>query len=136
MKAFFEKETTKKRIKYAVVTLILLVIEVLIALFVQDKFIRPYIGDVLVTVLIYTFLRIFIPKGVKFLPLYVFIFAGGVEILQYFNIVEVLGLSTNRFLSVLIGSVYDVKDIVCYGVGCALVYMTEKICHNYEKTIA
>lgn len=135
MKAFLAKEAIKIRIKYAVITLLLLAIEILIALFVHDKFIRPYVGDVLVTVLICTLLRIFIPQGVKLLPLYVFIFAAGVEILQYFNIVEVLGISDNRFLSVLIGSVYDVKDIVCYGVGCALVYMTEKICRNYEKTI-
>lgn len=115
----------KKRILYAFITLLLLVIEVLIALFVHDKFIRPYIGDVLVTVLICTFLRIFIPKGVKLLPLYVFVFAAGVEILQYFRIVEVLGLADNRFFSILIGSVFDVKDIVCYGVGCVMVFVAE-----------
>lgn len=125
MKKYLEKETTKKRIQYTIITFVLLVIEVLIALFVHDKFIRPYIGDVLVTVLIYTSLRIFIPKGVKLLPLYVFIFATGVEVMQYFNIVEVLGLSDNRFFSILIGSVFDVKDIVCYGVGCAMVAIVE-----------
>lgn len=117
----------KMRICYALITLVLLVIEVMIALFVHDNFIRPYIGDVLVTVLICTFLRIFIPKGVKLLPLYVFIFAAGVEILQYFKIVEVLGLADNRFLSILIGSVFDIKDVVCYGIGCALFFLGEKI---------
>lgn len=116
----------KKRLLYACITVVLLVVEVLIALFVHDDFIRPYIGDVLVTVLICTFMRIFIPKSVKMLPLYVFIFAAGVEILQYFRIVEVLGLADNRFFSVLIGSVFDVKDIVCYGVGCVIVFAVEK----------
>lgn len=135
MKAFFAKEITKIRVKYAVITLLLLVIEVLIALFVHDKFIRPYIGDVLVTVLICTFLRIFIPKGVKLLPLYVFIFAAGVEVLQYFRIVEMLGLSDNRFFSILIGSVFDVKDIVCYGVGCVAVFAVEKIIQKHENAV-
>ncbi len=125
----------KKRMIYACVTLLLLVVEVLIALFVHDNFIRPYIGDVLVTVLICTFLRIFIPKSVKGLPLYVFILAAGVEVLQFFRIVEVLGLSDNRFFSILIGSVSDVKDIVCYGVGCVVFFVVENFSKYLNKDI-
>ncbi len=126
---------TKKRISYALITFVLFIIEVLIALFVHDNFIRPYIGDVLVTVLICCFLRIFIPKGVNLLPLYVFIFAAGVEIMQYFDIVERLGLADNRFFSILIGSVFDVKDIVCYGIGCLVVFVTEKVSQKHEKVV-
>jgi len=108
-------------------TIILFGSEFLIAMFVHDTFIRPYVGDVLVVVLIYTFLRIFLPEGVRLLPLYVFLFAAGVEVLQYFRIVEMLGLSDNRVLSVVIGSVFDVKDIVCYGIGCGLLFVYEFI---------
>ena len=117
----------KKRLIYLIVTILILIIEVMIALFVHDKFVRPYIGDVLVTILICSFLRIFIRKGVKLLPLYVFIFAAGVEVLQYFRIVELLGLSDNRFFSILIGSAFDVKDVVCYGIGCVIFFFGEKI---------
>lgn len=124
----------KKRMIYACITFLLLVVEVLIALFVHDNFIRPYIGDVLVTVLICTFLRIFIPKGVNLLPLYVFIFAAGVEVLQYFRVVEVLGLSDNRFFSILIGSVFDVKDIVCYGIGCVVFSFVHCLCTYFLET--
>ena len=120
-------EKRKKRIIYLFVTFILFGIELLIALFVHDKFIRPYVGDVLVVVLIYTFMRIFLPEGVRLLPLYIFLFAAGVEVLQYFRIVEVLGLSDNRILSVVIGSVFDWKDIVCYGVGCVVLGVYEFI---------
>lgn len=115
----------KKRIAYGIATVVLFVIELLIALFVHDKFIRPYVGDVLVVVLIYTFVRMLLPEGVRLLPLYIFLFAAGVEVLQYFKIAEVLGLSDNRILSVVIGSVFDVKDIVCYGVGCGLLFVYE-----------
>ena len=114
-----------KRKPYILATIILLIIEVLIALFVHDNFIRPYVGDILVVVVLYTFVRIFIPEKCRLLPLYIFLFAAAVELLQYFKIVELLGLQGNRFFSVLIGTVFDVKDIVCYGVGCVLLGMFE-----------
>ena len=82
----------KKRLVYLFATLILLGIEVLIALFVHDKFVRPYVGDVLVVMVIYMFVRVFVPEKVSLLPLLVFLFATGVEALQAVNIVEVLGL--------------------------------------------
>ena len=109
-----------KRIVYGIATLVLLAIEVFIALFVHDEFIRPYMGDVLVVVVIYTFVRIFMPEQNALLPLYIFIFAAGVEILQYFHIARLLGLEDNRFFSVLIGSVFDMKDVLCYAAGCLL----------------
>lgn len=110
----------RKRIGYGIATITLLMIEVCIALFVHDNFIRPYIGDVLVVIVVYTFLRVFVPEGWRFLPIGVFLFAAGVEILQLFHIVELLGLEDNRFFSVLIGSVFDSKDIGCYAAGCLI----------------
>ncbi len=123
-----QKETIlKKRYLYIFLTLLLLIIEVLIALFVHDQFVRPYIGDVLVVVLLYTFIRIFIPEGVRLLPFYIFIFAAGVEVLQYFRIVEVLGLQNSTFFRILMGSVADIHDVVCYGIGCILLALVEKM---------
>ena len=110
----------KKRVGYALATLAIFLAEILIALFVRDKFIRPYVGDMLVAVLLYTFLRILFPEQPRLLPLYVFLFAALVEGLQAVHIVELLGLSNNRFFSVLIGTTFDWKDIVCYGAGCVL----------------
>jgi len=52
--------------------------------------------------------------------LYVFLFAVSVELLQAADIVRVLGLSDNRFFRTLIGSTFDVKDMVCYATGCVL----------------
>ena len=115
----------KKRILYAVVTLLLLLIEVIIALYVHDDFIRPYVGDILVVIVIYTFIRIIIPEKCKLIPLFIFVFATGVELLQLANIVEILGVADNKFLKTLIGSVFDIKDIVCYAVGCAILCMYE-----------
>lgn len=115
-----DKSKANKRIIYLLLTVLLLCIEVVIALFVHDRFIRPYMGDVLVVVVIYTFIRIFIPEKLRLLPLYIFVFAAGVEGLQYLQIVDRLGLQNNPFLRILIGSVFDWKDIGCYAVGCLL----------------
>lgn len=115
----------KKRAVYIVLTILLLTVEVLIALFVHDRIVRPYIGDMLVVVVIYTFIRIWIPDALRLLPLYVFLFATGVEILQYFNLVELLGVSDNRFLRILLGTSFDWKDILCYAVGAVLVWTVE-----------
>lgn len=115
----------KKRLGYFAATIVIFLIELLIALFVRDDFIRPYVGDMLVVVLVYTFLRIIFPEKPRLLPLYVFLFAAGVEALQGIHIVELLGLQEKRFISVLIGTTFDWKDIVCYGVGCLLLGIWE-----------
>ena len=121
------KKKSKIRFAYAAATLLLLITEVLIALYVRDNFIRPYVGDVLVVILIYTFIRIFIPEKCRILPILVFIFAACVEILQYFDLVSILGVENNTFLRILLGSVFDFKDIVCYAVGCIVLGIYEII---------
>ncbi|MBR4306073.1 MAG: DUF2809 domain-containing protein [Ruminiclostridium sp.] len=109
---------TKLRIIYSILFCLLLLTEICIALFVNDSFIRPYVGDMLVTVLICCFLRVFIPTGIRALPLYVFIFSAIVEVAQYFDIVKLLGLDGNGFLSVLLGRTFSFFDLLCYAVGC------------------
>lgn len=116
-----------RRVTYFIVTIVLLIIEVLIALFVHDNIIRPYVGDVLVVAVIYTFIRIFIPNKVKLLPLYIFLFGTFVELMQYINVVKLLGLQDNKFFSVLIGTTFDIKDIICYGIGCLMIAIGSKL---------
>ena len=114
-----------KRVFFLLATIVLIMLEVLIALFVHDNFVRPYLGDVIVVDVVYCFVRIFIPEKVYLLPLYVFLFAVLVEVLQYFHIVDLLGLGNSTFFRVLIGGVFDLKDILCYGVGCLLLGVWE-----------
>ena len=111
---------TRLRLGYGLAALLILVAEVLIALFVRDRFIRPYGGDILVTVLLCCLWRIVSPQKPKLMPLYVFLFALCVEIGQYFDFVTLLGLGDNRFFSILLGSTFSFADIICYGIGCIL----------------
>ena len=109
----------KKRLWYVLVTILLLSVEFCIALFVHDRIIRPYVGDILVVIALYTFVKIFLPNRHRLLPLWIFLFAVGVEFLQLIHIAELLKINS-RFLRILIGSSFDIKDIVCYAVGCGL----------------
>jgi hypothetical protein len=114
-----------RRIKYTIALIIVFIIEVLIALFVHDTIIRPYVGDVLVVIAIYLAIRVIVPDRCRLLPIYVFLFAVLVECLQYFNLIQVLRLENNMFARIILGTVFDIMDIICYGVGCVLLGIYE-----------
>lgn len=123
----------KKRFFNFILFMIFLAIEVLIALYVHDDFVRPYLGDVLVVVVLYFFVRIWIPEKYRWLPGVIFVFAAAVEVLQYFRLVEILGVENNVFLRTILGSTFDFKDIVCYGVGCLLLGFCEWIGYKRKE---
>ena len=111
------------KIKYFDIFLLFLFAEIFIAIFVKDRFIRPYLGDVLVVVLVYFFIKIFILNKIKFLSIYIFVFAVFVEFLQYINIVDILHLANINFFKILIGTTFDIKDIFCYFLGSTFIYL-------------
>ena len=120
---------------YLLVTICLLFIEIAIALFVKDKIIRPYIGDLLVVILIYAFVKIWISNREKLVAISVFVFACFIEFLQYFHIVEVLGLDDNKVATVIIGSKFNTLDIVMYLMGTIAVIVTEKFLKSRATTM-
>lgn len=122
-----KKENLMPRAVYAVSFAVILIIEILIALFARDSFIRPYGGDILVTILICCFVRMIFMEKIPLLPLWVFLFAVTVEVLQYFDIVSILGLGGIKFFVVLIGNSFSMIDILCYAIGCLLFHLREKL---------
>ncbi|WP_291133243.1 DUF2809 domain-containing protein [Flavobacterium sp. UBA7682] len=112
---------------YLLLTILLFVIEVCIALFVHDNFIRPYFGDVLVVILIYCFVKSFLKISVTKAAIAVLLFAFLVETLQYFTIIEVLGLQNNRLARTVIGTSFAWEDILAYIAGIVIVIVSERI---------
>jgi len=106
----------------------------LLYLRVHFRLVRPYIGDVLVTTLIYCFCRIIIPKGVRALPIYVFAFATVVEVAQYFDIVKLFGMEENKFISVVIGRTFSFGDLICYAAGCVVFFAVDYVIKNLLLT--
>ncbi len=111
--------------KYFYLTLILFFIEVFIAVFINDSFIRPFVGDVLVVILIYCFVKTFGNLDSSIAALSVFIFACTIEILQYFNIVEKIGLQNSKIATIILGNTFDWKDIFAYLLGIIIIILLE-----------
>lgn len=105
----------KRRIAYILLFLGILSGEICIALFVHDGFVRPYIGDVLVTALLCCLSRAVFPKLHPALP--VFGIALAAEGWQWLGLTARLGLQGTA-LGVILGSTADWRDLLCYGLGC------------------
>ena len=91
----------KQRVGYFIGLIVLLALESLIAIYVHDQFIRPYIGDILVVIVIYCMIKVIVTKRHIWIPLWIFIFAVFIEVLQYLNVVEILGLGDNKFFKII-----------------------------------
>lgn len=118
---------------YFVFFLLLFVIEVLIALFIHDDFIRPYIGDVLVVILIYCFLMSFLSVSKIKILVFVLVFSFAIEFFQYFNLVVVLGLEDVKLAKVVLGNSFSGIDLLCYVVGISIVFIIEKLFGNQHS---
>ena len=113
--------------KYFLLTILLFLIEVLIALYVHDKIIRPYIGDILVVILIYCFCKSFCKISNITLAIGVLLFSYCVETLQYLHIVKWFGLSNSKIANIIIGNSFSWEDILCYTIGIAIVLLIENL---------
>lgn len=118
------------RIAYLLVFLGLLLVEICIALFVHDDFIRPYVGDVLVTVLLCCLSRGVLPKLHPALP--VFGIALAAELWQWLGLTTRLGLD-GTVLGIILGATADWRDVVCYGIGCLLFATAEYLLKHAAK---
>lgn len=122
-----------KRVIYVAIFCGLLAVEVCIALFVHDAFVRPYVGDMLVTLLLCCMCRVILPDKIRLLPVFVFLFAACVEIGQYFDVVALMGLTDNRFLSIALGRTFSWMDLVCYAIGCVAAFGLDEVIRRSNK---
>ena len=106
-----------RRFPYWLSFFVILVAEVCIALFAQDDFIRPYVGDVLVTVLLCCLCRAVFLKLHPALP--VFGISLVAELWQWLGLTKRLGLEGTAF-GIILGSTADWRDLVCYAAGCLI----------------
>ena len=97
-----------------------------IALFVHDRFVRPFLGDVLAVMLVYaavlTLLRLrpVIAAGAAFA------FAFAIEIGQYFGLVYRLGLGDVAIARIALGTSFSPGDFPAYGVGAVLALAADR----------
>lgn len=92
---------------YFVLTILLFIVEVLIALYVKYRFIRPYFSNVLIVILIYCFIKSLIKLKVLTTAIFVLLLACGIETLQYFSVVEKLKLENSGIALMAIGTSFE-----------------------------
>lgn len=107
-------------------TVLLFLIEIVIALFVHDQFVRPYFGDFLVVILIYCFLKSFLKLSVWVVACIVLLFSFSVEITQYFNAIGKLGLQHSEIAKAVLGNSFAWIDLLAYVMGILTVISFEK----------
>ena len=115
---------------YLLLTLVLLLVEVLIALYVRDAIVRPYGGDFLVVILIYCFLRTFVDRSPLTLAVATLAFTFAVEFAQLFHLVDLLGLAGNRLAETVIGTGFSFLDLLAYVLGTATAYLLDSRAYN------
>jgi hypothetical protein len=60
----------------------------------------------------------------------IFAFSCLIEFAQFFNIAEKLGFKPGSLMYIVIGNSFSWIDILCYGVGCLVLYIFVKIKFN------
>lgn len=113
-------------LKYLLFAAILFLVEVLIAMYAHDEIIRPYLGDVLVVILMYCFVKSFFNIPPLKTAISVLIFSFVVETLQYFHFVKLIGLERSNLANIVMGNYFAWEDLLAYTIGIFIVLIAEK----------
>ncbi|TVZ22070.1 uncharacterized protein DUF2809 [Dokdonia sp. Hel_I_63] len=119
-------------LKYIIAFLVLLAMEIFIAIYVHDDFIRPYLGDSIVVVLIYVLIMgLFnIPRSFKsknITALAVLLFAFIVEGLQAISFINYTGLADNKLARIILGTSFSWWNMLAYVGGYLFIIIVEKL---------
>lgn len=130
-----KKSVFQFQYKYFLATVLIFLSEVLIATVFKDIFfIRAYLGDVIVVMLLYTFIKTFfnIQNNVRLIS-GILIFSFMVELAQHFNIAEKLGFQPGSIMYIVVGNSFSWIDMLCYAVGCLLLIIFVKFTGKQEN---
>ena len=105
--------------------LILFIIEACIAFFIKEGFIRHTFGDVLVVIMLYCLIKIFVKAKPIYIVITVLIVSFGIEFLQLTHILQWLHIENNKALKLILGSTFDINDLLAYLFGIIVVLLIE-----------
>lgn len=111
---------------YCLFALTVLLVEIAIAKYMSD-WVRSYLGDVLVIVLLYSAIMSVAALNKKSVVLLTLIVAFAIEFAQYFKLAERLGFAPDSLAYIVLGNTFSVEDLGCYVVGAILILLLERI---------
>jgi len=123
-----------RRTKHLLIALLAFLAEILVATtFARVRWIRSFLSDYLVVILIYHLVKSI--RDISPLPLAiaVFLFSCVVETAQFFHLADVLGFHHPSLIRTLIGTSFSWVDILMYLAGCTTSYFVDSFFLSQPK---
>jgi hypothetical protein len=118
------------KFNYLYISILLLITEILIAIFAKDEFIRPILGDSLAALFVFYVLATFVKISETKTAILALSICYFIEGLQFIHILEVFDLEKYTILKIIVGTAFSWIDMLAYTVGI----ITVLLIHN-RKTI-
>ena len=124
-----------RRSIYALAAIAVFAIEIVIALFAHDRFVRPYLGDSLAVVLVYLVLRAVTQMRMRAAIAMALAIAIPIEFGQLFGLVGALGLGASRVARIVLGGGFDPMDFLAYSAGAIGILAIEIGCRVSPRRV-
>jgi len=119
-----------KRAIYFVIFLFLLGVEIAIATYLKTGFIRTYLGDLLVVILLYCLLMSTLKPSVKTGLVLTLAIAFAIELLQLINLTRFFPQEYKQLATLVLGSHFSWLDLLMYVLGIVCAGITEFVLHK------
>ena len=117
---------TRFSYRYLLLAAGLLAVEIGIARFAHDRFVRPYVGDFLATILLYCLLKSVWPAPAGRVAAVALLVSYLIEVAQLAHLLSWLGWQHSPVARLVLGSQFEWGDLLAYTLGAALVLMLER----------
>lgn len=119
-----------KRAIYFLIFLFLLGVEIAIATYLKTGFIRAYLGDLLVVILLYCLLMSILKPSVKTGLILTLAIAFAIELLQLVNLTKFFPQEYKQLATLVLGSHFSWLDLLMYVLGIVVAGITELVLHK------
>ena len=119
-----------KRAIYLLIFLFLLGVEIAIATYLKTGFIRAYLGDLLVVILLYCLLMSTLKPSVKTGLILTLAIAFAIELLQLVNLTKFFPQEYKQLATLVLGSHFSWLDLLMYVLGIVVAGITELVLHK------
>ncbi len=119
---------------YLIAGLLVLGTVIAIAVFSTNTFVRGFVGDVLSVGLVYCLLKIFLKISMIRAVLISVLFAYFIEFMQLLGWTDRIS-NDSPWLQILLGSHFDVLDLIAYTLGGVLIFVFERLTLSIKKLL-
>lgn len=110
---------------YALAFVLILAVELAIARFAHDRFVRPFVGDVLAVIGVFCGLRALLRASWPAAAIAAVALGFVIEGLQALALPARLGIAPGNAVGVVLGSTFDPLDLLAYAVGGGVIVAVE-----------